>query len=164
MIDFAPTILRFPGRPADEDPIVITGIGIAASVGASRESVWKAVQGGRSGIRLTNAGDHVGSLELPCGMVDWLPENSTSVKSVQISERIAAEAPQGERPLVSVILDGENAWEHYPYNAYYFLQALYQALETHPSIRPTTYAAFLRECSNEGGAPPALGPRHGRRA
>jgi 3-oxoacyl-(acyl-carrier-protein) synthase len=92
MPDPAPTILRFPSRPAEEDPIVITGIGIAASVGASRESVWKAVQVGRSGIRLTHAGDHVGSLELPCGMVDWLPQNSNSLKSVQISERIACEA------------------------------------------------------------------------
>ena len=51
-------------------------------------------------------------------------------------ECIAAEASQDERPLVSVILDGENAWEHYPYNAYYFLSALYKALESHPSIRP----------------------------
>ena len=73
-------------------------------------------------------------------------------------EHIAAQAPPDERPLVSVILDGENAWEHYPYNAYYFLNALYQALESHPFIRPTTYAAFLRECSNEGGAPPGVPP------
>ncbi len=74
-------------------------------------------------------------------------------------EHIAAEAPQDERPLVSVILDGENAWEHYPYNGFYFLNALYQALESQPYIRPTTYAAFLRECSNAGdalsGVPPA---------
>jgi alpha-amylase/alpha-mannosidase (GH57 family) len=74
-------------------------------------------------------------------------------------ECIAADAPQNERPLVSVILDGENAWEHYPYNAYYFLSALYKGLEFHPSIRPTTFAAFLQECSNNGaadaGRPPA---------
>ena len=67
-------------------------------------------------------------------------------------ERIAAEAPQEERPLVSVILDGENAWEHYPYNAYYFLQALYQSLESHESIQPTTYAAYLREEAGAAGA------------
>ncbi len=65
-------------------------------------------------------------------------------------ECIAAEAPPDERPLVSVILDGENAWEHYPYNAYYFLSAMYKALETHLSIRPTTYAAYLRQGSNGG--------------
>jgi alpha-amylase/alpha-mannosidase (GH57 family) len=31
--------------------------------------------------------------------------------------RIRDEAPPGETPLVCVMLDGENAWEHYPYNA-----------------------------------------------
>jgi len=74
-------------------------------------------------------------------------------------ERIAAESAPNERPLVSVILDGENAWEHYPYNAYYFLSALYKALESHPSIRPTTFNAFLRACANgdaaAAGTPPA---------
>jgi alpha-amylase/alpha-mannosidase (GH57 family) len=73
-------------------------------------------------------------------------------------EHIAAEAPQDERPLVSVILDGENAWEHYPYNAYYFLHALYQALESHPFIRPTTYATILLESSNENGEPAGVPP------
>ncbi len=89
----APTILRFPRRSsADEDPIVITGIGLAASVGATRESVWQAVQAGISGIRRTHALDGVGPLELPCGMIDWLPADSQSLKSVQLSQHIAAEA------------------------------------------------------------------------
>jgi alpha-amylase/alpha-mannosidase (GH57 family) len=67
-------------------------------------------------------------------------------------ECVAADAPQGERPLVSVILDGENAWEHYPYNAFYFLSSLYQALESHPAIRPTTFRAFLSAFPEDGGA------------
>ena len=93
MTEPEPMILRFPQRPpADEDPIVITGIGLAASLGANRETVWKAVQSGHSGIRLTRANDRVGPLELPCGMVDWLPGNSQSLKSVQLSEHIASEA------------------------------------------------------------------------
>jgi alpha-amylase/alpha-mannosidase (GH57 family) len=50
-------------------------------------------------------------------------------------EAIARQAPQGEVPLVSVMLDGENAWEYYPYNGYFFLQDLYAALESHASIR-----------------------------
>ena len=76
-------------------------------------------------------------------------------------ECIAAEAPQDERPLVSVILDGENAWEHYPYNAYYFLSALYKALESHPSIRPTTFDAFLLARSNTNNDGAAAGPPPG---
>lgn len=58
-------------------------------------------------------------------------------------EAIAAAAPANERPLVCVILDGENAWEHYPYNGYYFLDHLYAALATHPTIRVTTFADLV---------------------
>ena len=60
-------------------------------------------------------------------------------------EAIAANAGDDETPLVSVILDGENCWEYYPYNGFYFLEALYQSLESHPVIRTTTYRDFLAE-------------------
>lgn len=48
-----------------------------------------------------------------------------------------------ETPVVSVILDGENAWEYYPYNGYYFLQELYQALANHSDIQMTTFSDIL---------------------
>jgi alpha-amylase/alpha-mannosidase (GH57 family) len=50
-------------------------------------------------------------------------------------EAIARQAAGAETPLVSVMLDGENAWEYYPYNGFFFLQDLYAALESHASIR-----------------------------
>lgn len=56
-------------------------------------------------------------------------------------EAIGAAAPAGETPVVSVVLDGENCWEHYDYNGYYFLEELYRALESHPWIRPATFRA-----------------------
>ncbi|MCC7079088.1 MAG: hypothetical protein IT530_00325 [Burkholderiales bacterium] len=63
-------------------------------------------------------------------------------------EKIAAGAAEGEVPLVSVMLDGENAWEYYPYNGFYFLQDLYGALESHASIRtrvPSQCLEYSRE-------------------
>ena len=48
-----------------------------------------------------------------------------------------------ETPVVSMIMDGENAWEHYPYNAWYFLQHLYSALVRHEHIELTTYRDLL---------------------
>jgi alpha-amylase/alpha-mannosidase (GH57 family) len=42
-----------------------------------------------------------------------------------------------------VILDGENAWEYYPYNGYYFLQELYQSLANHPLIQMTTFSDIV---------------------
>lgn len=58
-------------------------------------------------------------------------------------EAIAAAAPADETPLVPVILDGENCWEFYPYNGFYFLETLYARLESHPGIRMATFADVL---------------------
>jgi len=44
-----------------------------------------------------------------------------------------------DRHVVSVILDGENAWEYYPHNGYYFLDHLYKTLSDHKHIRATTF-------------------------
>lgn len=58
-------------------------------------------------------------------------------------EAILDGAAENETPVVSIILDGENAWEHYPYNGYYFFEDLYGLLAEHPRIRTTTYAELL---------------------
>jgi alpha-amylase/alpha-mannosidase (GH57 family) len=42
--------------------------------------------------------------------------------------------------LIPVFLDGENAWEYYPYNAWHFFSDLYEALEQRPDIRTVTLA------------------------
>jgi alpha-amylase/alpha-mannosidase (GH57 family) len=68
-------------------------------------------------------------------------------------EGILADSSPGERPVVSIILDGENAWEHFPYNGYFFFEDLYGLLEKHPRIRTTTYAEILARPN--GTRPPA---------
>ena len=60
-------------------------------------------------------------------------------------EGIYAHADDATDPVVSIILDGENAWEYYPYNGYYFLSNLYQVLQDHPFIVTTTFS----ECASE---------------
>lgn len=42
-------------------------------------------------------------------------------------------------------MDGENAWEYFPQNGYYFLSTLYRKLSEHPDIRLITFS----ECLNE---------------
>ena len=55
-----------------------------------------------------------------------------------------ADANNGDdNRVVSIIMDGENAWEYYPENGYYFLTALYQKLADHPRIELTTFSACL---------------------
>ena len=67
-------------------------------------------------------------------------------------EEILRQSPQDANPVVSVILDGENAWEFYPYNGYYFLSDLYDALSNHPDIRMSTFS----ECMARTAQYPAL--------
>jgi alpha-amylase/alpha-mannosidase (GH57 family) len=58
-------------------------------------------------------------------------------------ESIAQHAPAEEMPVVSVILDGENAWEYYPYNGFYFLDELYAELEANTHIHTSTFSDYL---------------------
>ena len=53
---------------------------------------------------------------------------------------------------VLIALDGENAWEHYPFNGYYFLRALYERLANHPRLELTT----LSDCLARGIQPAPL--------
>jgi len=61
-------------------------------------------------------------------------------------EHIHRTTPDGQNRVVSVVLDGENAWEYYPYNGYYFLSELYAALAEHPDIEMTTFSDILQMC------------------
>jgi 3-oxoacyl-(acyl-carrier-protein) synthase len=86
-------VIRFPSQPqVDEDPVVVTGVGIVASTGSSREEVWQTMQTGRSGVRLSNERDPVRSLRLPCALIDWLEPDPESIKSIQLSQIAAQEA------------------------------------------------------------------------
>ncbi len=57
-------------------------------------------------------------------------------------EQIARSA-HGSEPLCAVILDGENAWEHFPDGGQAFLRELYQRLSTHPEIKTTTFRDYF---------------------
>ena len=46
--------------------------------------------------------------------------------------------PQGRTATVSVILDGENAWEYYPENGRQFLREFYRRVQDDPEIRALT--------------------------
>ncbi|HER19628.1 MAG: glycoside hydrolase [Halothiobacillaceae bacterium] len=46
-------------------------------------------------------------------------------------------------PIVPIILDGENAWEHYPDNGFWLLDGLYKRLSDHPRLMLTTLGEYL---------------------
>ena len=73
---------------------------------------------------------------------DWHADDAVG-NLVQHLENIAASTQGQKNPLVSIILDGENAWEHFPENGYYFLNTLYKTLADHPDLKMTTYTEYL---------------------
>lgn len=62
---------------------------------------------------------------------------------IQHLENIDQTCATESNRVVSIILDGENAWEHYPENGYPFLQQLYKELAAHPKLQLSTYADVM---------------------
>ncbi|HTH94277.1 MAG TPA: glycoside hydrolase family 57 protein [Rhodocyclaceae bacterium] len=76
---------------------------------------------------------------------------------VEQVKNTATLAPEdGRRPMVAVMLDGENAWEYYPYNGWYFFEELYGLLEKHTAIHTMTFSERLHAQQEEPAVLPVL--------
>lgn len=73
---------------------------------------------------------------------DWHADDAVG-DLVKHLENIAGACGKEKESIVPIIMDGENAWEHYPHNGYYFLDALYERLANHPDLELTTFSAYL---------------------
>jgi alpha-amylase/alpha-mannosidase (GH57 family) len=68
-------------------------------------------------------------------------------------EKIDASTEGGQRRVASIVLDGENAWEHYPFNGFYFLDGLYRRLSDHPRLRLSTFSQCLTDKADSDELP-----------
>ena len=76
------------------------------------------------------------------------PELADRLRQIRESLDVEAAVAAGRPYVVSVILDGENAWEHYDDDGIDFLSALYQRLNDADwiaTITPTDYLARFGE-------------------
>ena len=73
---------------------------------------------------------------------------------VEAGRRYAARSG-GLEATIAVILDGENAWEHYPGQGRPFLRALYGRLASHPDLRTVTMS---EACTGAGDGLPSIFP------
>ena len=73
---------------------------------------------------------------------DWHADHAVE-NLVHHLETIAESCADKPDAVVSIILDGENAWEYYPENGYYFLSALYEKLGHHDELKLTTFSDYL---------------------
>ncbi|MDA8390258.1 MAG: glycoside hydrolase family 57 protein [Gammaproteobacteria bacterium] len=73
---------------------------------------------------------------------EWRAEDAVNDLVGAIETRIRA-MNHAEGTVIPVILDGENAWEYYAHNGFYFLNTLYERLSTHPILSLGTFADVL---------------------
>ena len=92
-------------------------------------------------FRDDNLSDKIGFEYAKMHTPDAIKDFIQTLEHIQQSETL--EASNNQSKVVSVILDGENAWEYYPYNGYYFLSELYEALANHPDIEMTTFSDMV---------------------
>lgn len=73
---------------------------------------------------------------------DWHGDDAVNNLLVEI-ERIADQQNCCQNKVLAIILDGENCWEYYPNNGFYFLSALYDRLANHPKLDLCTFSDCL---------------------
>jgi alpha-amylase/alpha-mannosidase (GH57 family) len=62
----------------------------------------------------------------------------------EVNDRISSEnQPSSVPSLISIILDGENAWEYYPGNGRDFLRKLYHKISEDPQLETTTIGEYV---------------------
>jgi len=86
---------------------------------------------------------------------DWHADDAVG-NLVHHLENIADTCADEPDSVVSIIMDGENAWEYYPHNGSYFLSGLYEALAAHPRLELTTFSDCIRQQKNHRPPLPQL--------
>jgi alpha-amylase/alpha-mannosidase (GH57 family) len=85
--------------------------------------------------------DHVLSDRIGFVYAGWAPDAAADdfvARLVEAGRRFSAAG--GGEALLPIVLDGENAWEHFEGNGHPFLRALYRRLAAHPELRTVTMA------------------------
>ncbi len=75
---------------------------------------------------------------------DWHPNDAAKDFAHHMQNIANFLGKDADKHVVSVILDGENAWEYYHDNACHFLNALYCELTEHPNVNMTTFSDALK--------------------
>ncbi|MEK6234983.1 MAG: beta-ketoacyl-[acyl-carrier-protein] synthase family protein, partial [Planctomycetales bacterium] len=80
-----------------KEPVVITGIGMAASVGADRESVWQALRRGESGVRRIRGMKGIPDDLFLGAPIDFQPDPPERLKVLDLCHMVAEEALRDAR-------------------------------------------------------------------
>jgi alpha-amylase/alpha-mannosidase (GH57 family) len=130
---------------ASGDSVIHNSLNQARDAGepVGDNDIHKPYRFGDSGLNVFFRDDGLSDL-IGFTYADWHAEDAVG-DLVHHMENIARAGKGKAVPVISVILDGENAWEYYPENGIHFLDELYTVLEDHPRLRLTTYRDLVGE-------------------
>lgn len=111
---------------------------------ASKKALFQPLQHASQNCKLFFRDDGLSDL-IGFQYKDWHPQDAADNFAHHLCNILDALQEDVEEHVVSVILDGENAWEYYPDNAYPFLEALYQTLANHQQIEMVTFSEALEK-------------------
>ena len=107
---------------------------------------------GAEGARVTCAfRDHALSDLIGFAYAGWPPDVAADDLVSRVAEAGSryADRTGGQEAVVPIILDGENAWEHFEGGGRPFLRALYARLSAHPQLRTVTMGEACRQARRE---------------
>ncbi|MGH9859689.1 MAG: glycoside hydrolase family 57 protein [Candidatus Acidiferrales bacterium] len=83
------------------------------------------------------------------GFVYSRMEQRAAAEDLHVRLRRIGERVHSDKPLtVSIILDGENAWEYYPGNGRLFLREFYRRIQDDPDIHPLTASEAIHRAAH----------------
>ena len=99
---------------------------------------WRPAQGGPACFfRHDTLSDRIGFQ-----YASWHGDDAAANLAHELAQ-IARGMEHPERHAVAIIMDGENAWEYFPENGRFFLDALYRNLAAHEALELTTFSTAL---------------------
>ncbi len=128
---------------ATGDSVLHNSLKHTANDGQAPDDLHKAYRFGEHSVTSFFRDDGLSDL-IGFQYADWHAEDAVG----DLINHLVAIAEASETPedcVISIIMDGENAWEYYPENAWYFLEALYRRISDHPQLDMTTYADALAD-------------------
>jgi alpha-amylase/alpha-mannosidase (GH57 family) len=126
---------------ASGEAVLRNSLGLGSAIGADPRKPWlhRAYRLEGQALRTFFRDDGLSDL-IGFSYADWHADDAVG-NLIHHLENIAAYCAGRPGSVVSIILDGENAWEHYPENGRHFLASLYRRLADHPGLELTTFAA-----------------------
>ena len=122
------------------------------------EALYRAYRVGREGQQVgCGFRDHTLSDLIGFTYASWNPDDAAEnfVRRLADAGSRYSARTNGAEATIFIILDGENAWEHFEGQGRPFLRALYGRLEQHPGVRTVTMA---EACSEAAERLPAIHP------